>query len=304
MQQQFKQFSDNIRLTDNQEQDAKTKYIGVCQKLHDSYYETKYSGKTKLLFGSYKTKTNVRPLSSDQDVDVLFKIPQETFEKFNEYRNNGQSALLQEIKDILKEKYATTDKISAWGKVVLVKFKDGHHNIEVLPAYEKEEGIFLIPNTEDNGYWESFDPRSQLSDFQNSNRISNGLTAELARMIKTWVKNISTLHYKSFTVINDIIFFLQTEFTNGANYNEYHMVIKNFFDHLKRICDNNIQSHVDTAYNRAIKAIEYMDNNKPKEASEKWIKIFGNEFPKVSENPQTAQQTSRVIATTSAPWAK
>lgn len=76
----------------------------------------------KYLFGSYKTKTNVRPLTEDQDVDVLFKIPQSTYDKFDKYESNGQAALLQEVRNILKEKYTTTDTIKAWGKVVLVQF--------------------------------------------------------------------------------------------------------------------------------------------------------------------------------------
>jgi tRNA nucleotidyltransferase (CCA-adding enzyme) len=81
MEQEFHKFSNNIRLTENQENDAKTKYTGVCKKLHDSYYTSTYDGSTKFLFGSYKTKTNVRPLTQDQDVDVLFKIPEETYNK-------------------------------------------------------------------------------------------------------------------------------------------------------------------------------------------------------------------------------
>ena len=57
MEKQFKDFCENIRLTSQQETDAQTKYSGVCKKLHDHYYETQYDGGTKLLFGSYKTKT-------------------------------------------------------------------------------------------------------------------------------------------------------------------------------------------------------------------------------------------------------
>ncbi len=304
MKEQFKTFASNIRLTELQEQDAETKYKGVCKKLHDHYYDTQYNGATKLLFGSYKTKTNTRPLSADQDVDVIFKITEETFERFDNHENNGQSALLQEIKNILNEKYTTTDKISAWGKVVLVSFSDGHHNIELLPGYEKEDGTFLIPNTENGGFWENFDPRLQIKNFQKRNQISNGLAAELTRIIKTWIQNTSTLNYKSYKVLTDVISFLKNDFIEGADYEEYYAVLKNFFDYLKRVCDNNIINHVNTAYNRIIKAIEYMDENKPKEASEELIKIFGNQFPKVAENPRSNGQKGRAFVTASAPWKK
>ena len=304
MEKEFSKFCDNIKLTSNQIVDAKNKYTGVCTKLHNSYYDNKYDGSTKLLFGSHKTKTNTRPLSENQDVDVLFKISQEIFDKFDNYQNKGQSALLQEVKDFLKEKYTTTDKISGWGKVVLVKFSDGYHNVEVLPALEQDDGTFLIPNTENGGYWESFDPRKQIEEFQSSNNDTNGLTAELCRMLKTWVKNTSSLNYTSYTsfkLVGNVIEFLKTEYEVGAEYNEYHNVVKNFFDYLKFICDNGIESHVKTAYDRAIKAIEYMDNDKPKEASEEWRKIFGNEFPKVKENPKRENE-SRIIINPVAPY--
>lgn len=306
MKKQFDEFCQNIKLTANQREDAKTKYSGVCKKLHDKYYNCEYDGKTKLLFGSYKTKTNTRPLSEDQDVDVLFKIPKKIFEKFDNYESNGQAALLQEFRTVLSEKYTTTDRISAWGKVVLVKFAEKYHNVEVLPAFEKEDGTFLIPNSEDGGSWEIFDPRKQLEEFRESNENTAGLTGDLVRMMKTWVKTTSTLSYKSYKLVGDVIDFLNTEFENGADYEDYHEVVKNFLEYLKGVCDSEIIGHVNTALNRAVKAMEYMDAEKMSEASDEWRKIFGNEFPKVNkeQNSGGSKNESRVIVNPSAPWAK
>lgn len=80
MDKQFLEFIGNITLTTKQTEDAETKYTGVCEKLHNFYYGGNYDAGKKFLFGSYKTKTNVRSLTSRQDVYVLFKIPQETFD--------------------------------------------------------------------------------------------------------------------------------------------------------------------------------------------------------------------------------
>ncbi|MCK4663582.1 MAG: nucleotidyltransferase [Bacteroidales bacterium] len=307
MKKEFKTFCENIKLTQSQRDDAKTKFDGVCKKLHNHYYDSEYDGATKYLFGSYKTKTNTRPLSDNQDVDVLFKISKETFDKFDEYESNGQSALLQEVKDILKEKYTTTDKISSWGKVVLIVFTEGNHNVEVLPGYEQEDGTFLIPNTEDGGSWETFDPRTQIDEFRTSNDKTDGLTAELCRMIKTWVKNTSSLkeNYKSFKIVENVMAFLESDFEEGESYEEYHNVVKNFLDYLNGICGENIENHVITAYNRTVKAIEYMDNDKPSEASDEWRKIFGSEFPKVKENPKNENHNkNRIIVNPSSPWCR
>jgi len=305
MKKEFNKFCEDIRLTPKQNEDAKTKYTGVCKTLHNEYYESDYDGKTKLLFGSYKTKTNTRPLSEMQDVDALFKITQETFDKFDAYESNGQSALLQEIKDILKETYSTTDKVSAWGKVVLVKMADNTHNVEVLPALEKGDGTFTIPNSADGGSWEDFDPRKQIDEFQTSNVNTNGLTAELDRMMKAWKRNTSSMTYSSYELLSDVMSFLDIEFTEGAEFDDYYEVVKNFFDYLKNNRDDdNTKNHIETAYNRVVKAIEYMDEDKPKEASEEWRKIFGDKFPKVKENPKKESVYAAPIVKPASPWSK
>lgn len=61
----FNQFIENITLTEDQCSDAQTKYQNVAFKLQKKYYPslTDYDPSKKFLFGSYKTKTNVRPLT-------------------------------------------------------------------------------------------------------------------------------------------------------------------------------------------------------------------------------------------------
>lgn len=303
MKHEFKEFSENIRLTSIQQEDAKTKYDGVCKTLHKKYYENNYDGKTKLLFGSYKTKTNTRPLDRSQDVDVIFKITQETFDQFNKYDCNGQSALLQEIRNCLLKTYTTSVEPKAWGKIVLVQFSDGHHNVEVLPGLEQCDGTFLIPNTENGGSWEVFNPRKQLDEFSKSNDATNGLTADITRMAKTWVKSTASLTFESFYLLSAVIDFLNNKYPNGAGFDDYHYVVKDLFTYLQNNCKKEIKSHVETALKRATNAVDYINVNKPKEASEEYRKIFGDNFPLVMENP-VQERTTRVFATPSSPYVK
>ena len=303
MDKQFLEFIGNITLTTKQTEDAKTKYTGVCEKLHSFYYGGNYDACKKFLFGSYKTKTNVRPLTSRQDVDVLFKIPQETFDKYDAYESNGQAALLQEVKDVLKEKYTTTDGIKAWGKVVLVEFSEGHHNVELLPALEQEDGTFLIPNSENGGSWETFDPRKELDNFKESNDATDNLTRELAKMLKAWDHNTATMNYKSCDRMDDIIAFLNDFYPTGKGETSYSKIVFDFFDYMKNNpnLDESLKSYINTAQNRAQKAIEYENDENPKDASEEWIKILGSEFPKVNENPKR-ESTPKAIITPARPW--
>lgn len=203
---QFLQFYENIKLTPSQREDAITKHAGVCRKLHDYYYPTiEYNGDTKLLIGSYGKHTHIRPA---RDIDVIFMLPPEKFEKYNDNQSNSQSQLLQDIKNILEEKYPNTP-IKAFGKVVVLEFADTKHNVELLPAWENEDGTFTIPNSESGGYWEQWDPRSEIQRIKDSD-FKTGKTKSLIRIIKKWSENC-TIKLKSYEIENKVLDFFSTK---------------------------------------------------------------------------------------------
>lgn len=277
MKKQFVTFNSNIRLTENQESDAKTKYDGVCRTLHNSYYSSVYNAKTKFLFGSYKKKTNIRPIVKEQDVDVLFYMPDSEFEKYDNYKGNGQSALLATIRAVLKDTYTTTDRIKAWGKVVLVEFSENKHNIELLPAWKNSDGTFKIPNTENGGSWETFNPRDDIEVFQTSNTNTDRQTATLSRMIKSWKRNTTSVTLKPFKIEQYVIDFLDKNYDINIKMSK---VSQMFFEYLLEHIDIYNKSHVETALNRSNKAIKYEDDEKYDKACSEWKKIFGDLFPK------------------------
>jgi len=278
IQEQFEQFYENIKLTPSQREDAKKKYTGVCQKLHDYYYpDIEYTGDTKLLIGSYGKHTNIRP---PRDVDVLFIMPEDKFQQYNDNVSNGQSQLLQDIRNILSEKYTTTEEIKGWGKVVLIQFSDGTHNVELLPAWEQTDGKFTIPNTEKGGYWETCDPRLEIQKIDDSDKKTEGKTRALIRMIKKWSENC-TAKLKSFQIENKVLDFLgNDEFLNK----EYPILVRDFFNYFQNTTtDNDLRSHLDTALSRAKKACEFEEKNDFEKAVEEWKKIFGDDFPATTE---------------------
>jgi hypothetical protein len=186
-------------LTSNQLEDAKTKYDGVCSKLHDHYYTTQYNGSTKLLIGSYGKKTNIRPA---RDIDVVFMMPPDKYDQYDDNQSNGQSQLLQDIKVILEEKYPDTP-IKAFGKVVVIEFADTQHQVELLPAWEHEDGTFTIPNSENGGSWEQWDPRSEIKKIKDSEE-KTGRTRSLIRMVKKWTENC-TVKIKSYQIEDKVV---------------------------------------------------------------------------------------------------
>ena len=267
----FNQFLENIMLTSNQREDAKKKYDGVCAKLHDHYYTTKYSGCTKLLIGSYGKKTNIRPA---RDIDVIFIMPPDKYDQYADNQSNGQSQLLQDIKRILEEKYHDTP-IKAFGKVVVIEFSDTQHQVELLPAWENDDGTFTIANSENGGSWEHWDPRSEIKKIKDSNGRT-GRTRFLIRMVKKWTENC-TAKIKSYQIENRVVDYFAT---NTFSEKEYPALVHDFFDYFHQIAsDQELKSHLETALNRSKKACEFEDNGELDNAAGEWRKIFGDDFP-------------------------
>ncbi len=297
----YSKFIETISLSSAQAEDGRKKYHGVCDCLAHALYGRALKDSDKILFGSFKTKTQVLPMRSDQDVDVVFKISEEIYENYK----TRPGDMLQKFRNILKSKYTTTDKISAWGKVVLVDFCEGHHDVEVAPCYEKGDGTFLIPNTYSNeADWEEFDVRGQITAFKDSNESSHGLTRDLVKIIKKWVRNTSSLHYSSFNIMNDVISFINIFYPCGLGSSRYDVVVKDFFTYLLNNLPthlSNFKSNVQTAKERAVKATQYEEDGMHIEATEECIKMFGHDFPKAGYNTKKERECDTVLPVR--PWA-
>lgn len=268
----FEEMLRRLKLTTKQKEDARTKYQGVAKTLHSEYYDTDYNGSTKLLIGSYGKKTNIRPPT---DVDLLFKLPPEVFDQYYNHNGNGPSALLQDIKAKLSKKYTTTEKISAWGKVVLVQFSKGKHNVELLPGYEVD-GVFMIPNTENGGSWESFDARADLQAVADANASSDRKARKLIKIIKRWRIQTTSLSVKSFGIEQFCLSYLEDHDIVDMTWSE---IVCSFFTWLASAATDDL-TQIQTALSRAEKAVEYEAQEKHVKACNEWRKVFGNRtFP-------------------------
>src|SRR5581483_8925928 len=103
----FRDFHNNLLLTDDQREDGKTKHHGVRKCLNSHYYGSSSETANSFLIGSWGKFTRVRP---PRDIDLYFVLPQEVYDRFNTYAYNvnKQSALLQEIKSVLQKTYPAT----------------------------------------------------------------------------------------------------------------------------------------------------------------------------------------------------
>lgn len=267
----FEEMLRRLKITVAQKQDAVTKYTSVSKLLHSEFYESSYDGSTKLLIGSYGKHTNIRP---PEDIDLLFKIPEDIYLQYE----NCPGDLLQRIRKAIEKSYSTTEEIHAWGKVVLVKFKDGTHNVELLPGFDLGS-TFMIPNTENGGLWESFDVRTEMQAIANSDKATNGTTRKLIRMIKKWSKITSTVTIKSFKIEEYCVEFLATYDLTDMSWSH---LIHDFFVWLSKSTQDD-KTQIQTAITRSTKAIAYEDDDEISNACLEWQKVFGKKtFPAAS----------------------
>lgn len=282
----FDKFLSNIELTYLQVSDAQTKYNGVCEKLHKIYYSSTYNGSTKLLVGSYGKNTAIAPPS---DIDVFFIMPTSEYHRYNARSGNKQSQLLQDIKNVLYEKYPSTD-MRGDGQVVMVNFIS--YAVEVVPAFLLDNGDYYIPDTNSGGSWKRVSPKSEMDEITNSNKRSNGNTVRLIKMIKAW-KYYCDVPIKSLMIELRAVNFL----TNWEYYDKssvyYDWMIRDFFKEMLKYVNGNCQipgidekisygdlwkSKAESALARAEKACNFESDKNYIDATDEWKKIFGDRF--------------------------
>ena len=200
----------------------------IAKKLNKYYYELDGDSSTHLyIVGSVGRQTAIKGSS---DLDILFDLPQSVYTKFNNYDSNGQSALLQEVKTVLQERYPKTD-ISGNGQVVVIAFDK--YTVELVPGFKKSDGSFSYPDTHDNGSWKSTDPIPEQDECSNCNDASDGVFFDFCHIIRSW-KNTTGLSMGGL-LIDTLIYnhFVENSYFTDSGYADYLSVLISLFDYLR-----------------------------------------------------------------------
>lgn len=282
---EFNKLINNIKLTENKKEDGLKKTNNVCEKLSNHYYGINSNYESKMLImGSVAKETAIMPPT---DVDVIFELPFLEKLKYDNYSSNGQSQLLQDVKNILLERYPNTS-IRGDGPVVVVDFTS--YKIEVNPAI-KLGNVYLVPITKDGGKWEEINPIAENKRINVSDSMTNHHTKPLIQMIKHW-KNNCSVPIKSFHIELIAVDFMNAKYNYHYN-NHYDEIVRDFFNYLinsvnkpKRLPEssnyinygNKWESKARTAYKHANNAIYFQNANLKLTAIKEWKKIFGSKF--------------------------
>lgn len=286
----FSTLCSNIRIQDGGT--IALRYKAITRRLNTDFWDTTSETSHSLYVGSYGRNTAIDGFS---DLDMVFELPSDLYFQYDEYIGNGQSALLQAVRNSIQKTYSTSS-LGADGQVVVVSFKDGI-TFEVVPVFYNNAGSYTYPDSNDGGKWRTTNPRPEIEAIRSRNTDCNGNLVPLCRMMRAWKKKwevpiggllIDTLAYqfindwqykdKSYLyydwMCRDIFRFMadqdkDKEYWKAPGSGQY-VYRKGLFQWKATRC-----------YNIALEAIEHesADPKRERSAKQKWREIFGTLFP-------------------------
>lgn len=167
----FDLFASRLEITDLQQGTVSTRQQAVRAAL-----ERRLRVLDTFLTGSYRRHTMIGPLAW-ADVD-LFCVLDPGY-----HHPTGQSALLEAVRKALRETYSKTPRIGPSGQAVTIRFTD--FVVEVVPAFYRRGGGFLIPSSTERR-WIETDPKVHEAFIANANAAHGGKLVPLIKMIKAW----------------------------------------------------------------------------------------------------------------------
>lgn len=285
----FSTFCSNLRMDSDTVSKIQCRYHQITKIINLDYWNSLSETTHSLYVGSYGRGTEIWT----SDIDIIVQLPDSTYEKFNAYKSNGQSALLQEVKGVLQKTYSTS-YVKGDGQVIGINFSDGI-NFEIVPTFINAYGSYIYPDSNSGGSWKTTDPKKEIDAMNSRNKDTNKNLKRLCRMVRAWKGEcnvpmsgilIDTLVYK---FINDWEY-------KDKSYLYYDFLSRDFFKYLNDLDEDqnywlapgsqrnvlkNGEFHAKAkiAYNNAVSAILYEDRSCPYSAKQKWREIYGTKFP-------------------------
>lgn len=286
----FSGFCANLRVQDGGT--ISTRYKRITQRLNTDFWTTTSDTAHSLYVGSYGRNTAIQGFS---DLDMIFQLPYEVYEKYNNYTGNGQSALLQAVKTSIEKTYSTTS-IKADGQVILVPFDDGII-FEVVPAFINDDKSYTHPDANAGGSWKKTNPRPEIEAIRQRNSVCNNNLVPLCRMTRAW-KNKWTVPIGGLLIDTLAYQFIENYSHRDKSYIYYDYMCRDFFKWMSE--QNEAQEYwkapgsgqyvygkglfqykAKRCYNLSLEAIihETATPKQERSAKQKWREIFGTAFP-------------------------
>lgn len=286
----FSTLCSNIRVQDGGT--IASRYKAITCRLNTDFWNTTSETSHSLYVGSYGRNTAIDGFS---DLDMVFELPSDLYFKYDEYTGNGQSALLQAVRNSIQKTYSTSS-LGADGQVVVISFTDGI-TFEVVPVFNNKAGSYTYPDSNDGGKWRTTNPRPEIEAIRSRNTVCNGNLMPLCRMMRAWKRKWEV------PIGGLLIDTLAYQFIDGWQYKDRSYLYYDWMcrDIFRFMADQDkdkeywkapgsgqyvygkglFQWKATRCYNISLEAIEHESAEPKREwsAKQKWREIFGTLFP-------------------------
>jgi hypothetical protein len=267
-----------------------TRYGRITTRLNKDFWNTDSATAHSLYVGSYGRDTAARGVS---DLDVAFRLPYDEYAKYNAYQTNGQSALLQAVKNSLLTTFHSS-KLGGDGQVVVLTFDDGL-KFEILPVFDNKGGTWTYPNSNNGGSWKTCNPKAEIAAIQTRNAAVNSNLKALCRMMRVW------RDYNSVPITGALIDalgyqFIETWPDRAQSYGWHDYMVRDFLKYLydldrdktywlmpgsgSRVYKTGVfWVKALTDYDLSVAACAFQNDIDAVKRRAKWRQIFGPTFP-------------------------
>ncbi|MEO5358285.1 MAG: nucleotidyltransferase [Nitrospirae bacterium YQR-1] len=265
-------------------------YKKITKRLNKDFWNNVSETSHSLYVGSFGRDTAIHGFS---DLDMIFQLPSKIYKRFNNYSNNGQSALLQEVKNSILKTYPNTD-IGGDGQVVVISFTNGIQ-FEVVPAFINDVGSYTYPDSNNGGKWKITNPKPEINEIDKIDKMYHLNLKRLCRMMRAW-KDKWTVSIGGLLIDTLACNFIKNWEHREKSFPYYDKLSCDFFNFLsnqdrdqqfwKALGSNQpvkriglFENKAEKCYNLSLEAIEYESEGYIRLSKQKWGEIYGSEFP-------------------------
>lgn len=267
----FKDFCSNLVISAEKRSIISARYKAITNRLNIDFWENPSEILFSLYVGSYGRNTSIK---SESDIDMIFVLPAYLKTTYDNYDGNGQSALLQKVKNSILKTYPSTS-IGGDGQVVFVQFADGV-NFEIVPAFENSDKSYTFPDSNGGGSWKKTNPHPEIDKVQSEDANLNFNLKRLCKMARAW-KSFCNVPMGGLLIDTMAYNFLKDWEYKKESFLYYDLMSRDFFEYLKNQNENQsywyalgsnqliymkgkFEYKAKLAYNLSVEAIKFQNN--------------------------------------------
>lgn len=286
----FLQFCVVLRIGAEKRSSIASRTQAITRRLNLDFRLLNSESMNRFYGGSYGRGTGIVSVS---DIDLIYELPASVYAQYNAYAGNGQSALLQAVKNSIAKTYPST-ALGGDGQVVVIRFTDGI-KYDVLPAFANQAGGYTFADTNNGGQWRACKPKQEIEEFSKRNRECNGNLVELSRMARAW-KDKNSVPMSGMLIDTLAYQFIGTWPHRDKSYLYYDYLTRDFFAYLAALPEEqqywltpgsgsyawksgSFSYKARQAELRAREAIAHLVSGQNWSAKQKFIEIYGTSFP-------------------------